>query len=47
MVNEIKRWTQNHRPGFFHIFLANWLTHLEMVENIARGLARLSHQTVG
>ena len=38
MINQIKRWTQNQRPGFFHVFLANWLTHLEMVENIAKGL---------
>ena len=38
MIDEIKRWTQNQRPGFFHVFLANWLTHLEMVANIAKGL---------
>ena len=38
MVNEIKRWTQNRKPGFFHVFLANWFTHLEMLENIAKGL---------
>jgi hypothetical protein len=38
MINEIKRWTQNQRPGFFHVFLANWLTHMEMLENIAKGL---------
>ena len=38
MVNEIKRWTPRERPAFLHVFLANWLTHLEMVENIAKGL---------
>jgi hypothetical protein len=40
MIDEIKRWTQNRQPGFFHVFLANWLTHLEMVENIAKGLGQ-------
>ena len=38
MIGEIKRRTQNQRPGFFHVFLANWLTDMEMVENIAKGL---------
>ncbi len=38
MVNEMKRWTPRERPAFLHVFLANWLTHLEMAENIARGL---------
>lgn len=38
MVNEIKRWTPPQRPAFLHVFLANWLTHLGMAENIAKGL---------
>jgi len=38
MINEIKRWTPRERPAFLHVFLANWLTHLEMAENIAKGL---------
>ena len=38
MVNEIKRWTPRERPAFIHVFLSNWMTHLEMAENIARGL---------
>ncbi len=40
MINEIKRWTPRQRPAFLHVFLANWLTHLEMAENIARGLGQ-------
>jgi len=38
MINEIRRWTPSSRPAFMHVFLANWLTHMEMVENIAKGL---------
>jgi hypothetical protein len=38
MVNEIKRWTPPQRPCFLHVFLANWLTTMEMAENIVRGL---------
>jgi GxGYxYP putative glycoside hydrolase C-terminal domain/GxGYxY sequence motif in domain of unknown function N-terminal len=38
MINEIRRWTPRERPAFLHVFLANWLTHLEMAENIAKGL---------
>ncbi|HVN79284.1 MAG TPA: GxGYxYP domain-containing protein [Terriglobia bacterium] len=38
MVNEIKRWTPLQRPCFLHVFLANWLTSMEMAENIVRGL---------
>jgi GxGYxYP putative glycoside hydrolase C-terminal domain len=38
MIGEIKRWTPRQRPAFVHVFLANWLTHLEMAENIAKGL---------
>ncbi len=38
MINEIKRWTPVHRPAFLHVFLANWLTSLDMAENIVKGL---------
>ena len=38
MINEIKRWTPPQRPGFLHVFLANWLTTMEMATNIARRL---------
>lgn len=38
MINEIKRWTPERRPAFLHVFLANWLTTMEMAANIARGL---------
>jgi hypothetical protein len=38
MINEIKRWTPEGRPAFLHVFLANWLTTMEMAANIARGL---------
>jgi hypothetical protein len=38
MINEIKRWTPARRPAFLHVFLANWLTTMEMAANIARGL---------
>ncbi len=38
MINEIKRWTPAKRPVFLHVFLANWLTTMDMAANIARGL---------
>jgi hypothetical protein len=38
MINEIKRWTPSERPAFLHVFLANWLTTMEMAENIVKGL---------
>lgn len=38
MINEIKRWTPPRRPVFLHVFLANWLTSMEMATNIAAGL---------
>ncbi|HLN02152.1 MAG TPA: GxGYxYP domain-containing protein [Bryobacteraceae bacterium] len=38
MVNEIKRWTPPQRPAFLHVFLANWLTSLDMAEGIVKGL---------
>lgn len=38
MINEIKRWTPPQRPAFLHVFLANWLTSMEMAANIATGL---------
>jgi hypothetical protein len=38
MINEIRRWTPSQRPVFLHVFLANWLTSLDMAENIVKGL---------
>lgn len=38
MVNEIKRWTPPRRPAFLHVFLANWLTSLDMAEGIINEL---------
>lgn len=38
MINEIRRWTPPQRPVFLHVFLANWLTSLDMAENIVKGL---------
>lgn len=39
-IKEITGWTPPHRPAFFYVFLANWLTNMEMLENIVRGLGR-------
>lgn len=38
MVDEIRRWTPKQRPAFLHVFLANWLTHIEMATNIVNAL---------
>lgn len=38
MIGEIKRWTPAGRPAFLHVFLANWLTHMQMAQNIVKGL---------
>jgi hypothetical protein len=38
MINEIRRWTPPERPAFLHVFLANWLTSLDMAVNILKGL---------
>jgi len=37
-VKEITSWTPRQRPAFLFVFLANWLTNMEMAENIARAL---------
>jgi len=37
-IDEIKRWTPAERPAFIHVFLANWLTEMEMAAEIAKGL---------
>jgi hypothetical protein len=37
-IKEITSWTPSRRPAFLFVFLANWLTNMEMAENIARGL---------
>jgi len=37
-IEEIKRWTPAGRPAFIHVFLANWLTEMEMAADIAKGL---------
>lgn len=34
VADEIKRWTPLSRPAFLYIFLANWLTGIEMVDAI-------------
>jgi hypothetical protein len=38
LINEIKRFTPSQKPAFLHVYLANWLTHIEMLENIVEGL---------
>jgi GxGYxYP putative glycoside hydrolase C-terminal domain/GxGYxYP third domain/GxGYxYP_N second domain/GxGYxYP_N 1st domain len=38
MIAEIRRRTPVRRPAFLNVFLANWLTSLDMVENIVRAL---------
>jgi hypothetical protein len=38
MVNQIKQWTPPERPTFLHVFLANWVLHTEMAENIVKAL---------
>jgi hypothetical protein len=38
MIHEIRRWTPPQRPAFLHVFLANWLTSLDMAEAIVQGL---------
>lgn len=37
-VNDIKRWTPSERPAFIYVFLALWLTDMEMLESIIQGL---------
>jgi hypothetical protein len=39
-IKEIISWTPPRRPAFLFVFLANWLTNMEMAENIARGLGK-------
>jgi hypothetical protein len=38
MTGEIRRWTPHSRPAFLHVFLANRLTHIEMLDNINKAL---------
>jgi hypothetical protein len=38
VIDEVRRLTPPGRPTFLYVFLANWLTHMEMATNIARGL---------
>ena len=38
VINQVRQATPEQRPAFMHVFLANWLSHMEMVENIAKGL---------
>lgn len=38
-VNNIKRYTPARRPMFLHVFLGNWIVDMQMVEEIAQGLA--------
>jgi hypothetical protein len=39
-IKEVTSWTPPRRPAFLFVFLANWLTDMEMAENIAHGLGR-------
>jgi GxGYxYP putative glycoside hydrolase C-terminal domain len=36
MIAEVQRFTPGTRPAFLHAFLANWLSHMEMVDNTRR-----------
>jgi hypothetical protein len=38
MVSEIRRRTPTRRPAFLNVFLANWLTSLDMLDNIVQAL---------
>ena len=38
MLDEVRRFTPDTRPAFMHVFLANWLSNMEMADNIARQL---------
>lgn len=38
MIDEVREFTPRKRPGFMHVFLANWLSNMDMAENIASGL---------
>lgn len=38
MINRVKFWAPKERPAFLHVFLANWLTDMSMVGEIAAGL---------
>lgn len=35
VADEVQRWTPPERPAFLYVFLANWLTSIEMATNIA------------
>ncbi len=37
-IEEIQRNVPPQRPAFLHVFLANWLTNMDMAANIAKGL---------
>ena len=39
-IKEITGWAIPRRPAFLYVFLANWLTNMEMLENIVRGLGK-------
>ena len=38
MIAEIRRRTPGRRPAFLNVFLANWLTSLDMIDNIVKAL---------
>jgi hypothetical protein len=38
MLDEIRRFTPPTRPAFMHVFLANWLSHMAMADEIAAKL---------
>ena len=38
LIEEIRRFTPTRRPAFLHVFLANWLSDMKMVDQIVQGL---------
>ncbi len=36
VADQVKRWTPKERPALLYIFLANWLTSIEMASNITQ-----------
>ncbi len=38
LIEEVRRFTPTRRPAFMHVFLANWLSDMEMVDQIVLGL---------
>jgi hypothetical protein len=36
VADQVKRWTPKERPAFLYVFLANWLTSIEMASHISQ-----------